>query len=251
MSKNKLAKFAELEGMSHVLQYPFARLRNEEFPFKGKWHADFFKNNNPVVIELGCGKGEYTVGLARRNTDVNYIGMDVKGARIWSGAKIVLEEQLKNAAFVRGEIEMLDRFFVPGEVSEIWITFPNPQMKKVNKRLTSTRFMDIYRSVLSPGGLIHLKTDSAFLYTYTKAMIELNGLAVMADTDDLYHGVTMEHLNVPDIRTYYEKQWLDRGLTIKYLCFKPGDKSIPLTEPDIEIEFDSYRSFGRNYSTTK
>ncbi len=247
MSKNKLSKFAELEGMQHVLQYPYARLQQESFPLTGKWHTDFFGNNHPIVLELGCGKGEYTVGLARHDETKNYIGMDVKGARIWSGAKAIQEEGLSNAAFLRGEIEMIKHFFAPDEVSEIWITFPDPQMKKVNKRLTGTRFINLYRHILKADGCIHLKTDSPFLYTYTRAMIELNGLEVMAKTDDLYASDNRERLGVPDIRTYYEQQWLSRGLTIKYICFRPGNK--PLQEPDIEIEPDNYRSFGRNNNT--
>ncbi len=199
------------------------------------------------MLELGCGKGEYTVGLARHDKAKNYIGVDVKGARIWSGAKAIQEEGLGNAAFLRGEIEMIKQFFAPDEVSEIWITFPDPQMRKVNKRLTGTRFIDMYRHVLKADGCIHLKTDSPFLYTYTRAMIELNGLEIVAETNDLYASDNRERLGVPNIQTYYEQQWLSRGLTIKYICFRLGNK--PLQEPNIEIEPDSYRSFGRHNNT--
>lgn len=144
-----------------------------------RWHEEFFNNDNPIVLELGCGKGEYTVGLGRRFADKNFIGIDIKGARIWSGATAAMREEMKNVAFVRTSIELLDKFFAPGEVSEIWITFPDPQMKKVNKRLTGTRFVEMYRRVLAPGGLIHLKTDSPFLYSYTTMMVTHNGLEVL------------------------------------------------------------------------
>lgn len=250
MSKNKLAKFAEVAQMPHVLEYPFARLQQESFPLKGVWNKSFFKNEHPIVVELGCGKGEYTVGLAGDEVNKNFIGMDVKGARIWSGAKISQEKGMTNVAFVRGEIEMLNAFFAENEVDEIWITFPVPQMKKVNKRLTSSRFLNLYRHVMKKGGIIHLKTDSPFLYTYTRALVTLNRFKVMADTDDLYAGNNMEKYGVPNIQTFYEKQWLSRGLTIKYLSFVlPSEGEIE--EPDIEIEYDTYRSTGRNTNALK
>ena len=160
MGKNKLAKFAEMETFPHVLQYPFARLQQEAFPLRGRWREDFFHNDRPIVLELGCGKGEYTVGLGELYPEKNFIGVDVKGARIWTGAKASHEAGMTNVAFLRGEIESLTSFFAPGEVDEIWITFPDPQMKKVTKRLTSSRFIRRYLEVLRPGGSIHLKTDS-------------------------------------------------------------------------------------------
>ncbi|WP_329902941.1 tRNA (guanosine(46)-N7)-methyltransferase TrmB [Porphyromonas pogonae] len=243
MGKNKLAKFAEMETFPHVFQFPFARLQQEDFPLKGEWSKSFFKNDNPIVVELGCGKGEYAVGLARRFPHKNFIGMDVKGARIWTGAKESYEEGLDNVAFIRGEIEMLESFFGSDEIDEIWITFPDPQMKKTSKRLTSTRFLNKYMSVLKPEGIIHLKTDSPFLYIYTKALVELNQLPIQVITEDLYASGKADE--ILEIKTYYERQWLDRGLTIKYIRFAPIHND-ELVEPDIEIEPDSYRSFSRS-----
>lgn len=248
MGKNKLRKFAEMEQIEFVLQYPFAVVQRDGFPYKGKWHKEFFLNDNPVVLELGCGKGEYTVGLARRFPDKNFIGIDIKGARMWTGAKQADAEGLTNVAFLRTNIELLGYFFCPGEVSEIWITFPDPQMKKVRKRLTSTRFLNLYRNIMAPGGVVHLKTDSPFLYTYTRLLAELNSLETVADTDNLYNcpNLTPLQSELLNIRTFYEQQWLDRGLTIKYIAFVlPTDETIPLKEPEVDIEFDTYRSFSR------
>lgn len=244
MGKNKLKKFADMETIDFVFQYPFSRLQQDSFPLKGHWHQDFFGNDNPIVVELGCGKGEYTVGLARRFPDKNFIGIDIKGARMWTGASEARAEGLRNVAFVRTSIELIESFFAPGEVSEIWITFPDPQMKKVRKRLTSTRFMDLYRKVLADCGTVHLKTDSPFLYRYTTLMVGLNDLPVECDTDDLYASGLAD--DILDIKTHYEKQWLARGLTIKYIRFRlpaTGD----LQEPDEEIEQDTYRSYSRGY----
>lgn len=244
MGKNKLTKFSEMETIDFVFQYPYARLEAEGFPLRGAWSKDFFQNDNPIVLELGCGKGEYTVGLARRFPHINFIGIDIKGARMWKGATRARDENMKNVAFLRTNIELLDRFFAPDEVARIWITFPDPQMKKSRKRLTSTRFMELYRRVLSDGGEIHLKTDSPFLYTYTREMTLLNKLEVITDTPDLYNsGLAGDILS---IRTFYEQQWLDRGLTIKYLAWKL-DHETNLLEPEIEIEHDTYRSFSRGF----
>ncbi len=241
MGKNKLRKFAEMEHFDCVFQFPFSQLREHGFPMRGSWAQTYFKNDNPIVVELGCGKGEYTVGLARFTPDKNFIGVDIKGARMHTGASAAVREGLTNAAFLRTSIELLSEFFAPGEISEIWITFPDPQMKKVRKRLTSTRFLEMYRGLLAAGGVVKLKTDSPFLYTYTRALLASNSAEPIADTADLYH--TPERDLVPDIRTHYEKQWLDRGLTIKYLEFRipEGD----LVEPDIEIPEDTYRSYSR------
>lgn len=244
MGKNKLKKFADMETIDFVFQYPFSRLQQDGFPLKGRWHADFFRNNNPIVLELGCGKGEYTVGLARRFPDKNFIGVDIKGARMWTGASEARESQMTNVAFLRTSIELIESFFAHGEVSEIWITFPDPQMKKVRKRLTSTRFMDLYRKVLVDGGKIHLKTDSPFLYRYTSLMTSLNSLPVEADTDDLYASGQADE--ILDIKTHYERQWLARGLTIKYICFGLPSNGA-LDEPDEDIEQDTYRSYSRGY----
>lgn len=232
-----------MAGYPHVFQYPFATLQAEGFELKGRWNEVFFKNNHPIVLELGCGKGEYTVGLGRLFPEKNFIGVDIKGARMWSGAKESQETGMTNVAFLRTSIELIAHFFAPGEVAEIWITFPDPQMKKVNKRLTSTRFMKMYREILSGEGLIHLKTDSPFMYTYTLEMARTNGYPIQVSTDDLYHsGMADELLS---IRTYYEQQWLDRGLNIKYIRFVCEERET-LAEPDVEIEFDPYRSFNRS-----
>lgn len=243
MGKNKLAKFDDMAGYPHVFQYPFAVLQEKGFELKGRWGKAFFKNNHPIVLELGCGKGEYTVGLGRLFPEKNFIGVDIKGARMWSGAKESLESGMTNVAFLRTSIELIAHFFAPGEVAEIWITFPDPQMKKVNKRLTSTRFMKMYREILSGQGLIHLKTDSTFMYTYTVEMAKANRYPIEVSTDNLYHsGLADELLS---IRTYYEQQWLDRGLNIKYIRFVCEERA-ELVEPEIEIEYDAYRSFNRS-----
>ena len=244
MGKNKLKKFAEMETFDNVFQYPFAVVEREGFPLKGNWIRDFFKNDNPIVLELGCGKGEYAVGLARRFPGKNYIGVDIKGARMWTGAKAAVKEGISNVAFLRTNIELIDRFFEAGEVSEIWITFPDPQMKKVRKRLTSTRFLELYRNILVADGIVHLKTDSPFLYTYTDALVKLNELPTEINTADLYHSDVVD--DILEIKTFYEQQWLDRGLTIKYIKFHL-DHTTELKEPDIEIEEDTYRSFSRGY----
>lgn len=235
-----------METMDFVFQYPFSVLKENGFPLKGKWGREFFGNDNPIILELGCGKGEYTVGLARRFPDRNFIGIDIKGARMWTGASQARAEGLSNVAFIRTSIELLPSFFSPGEVSEIWITFPDPQMKKVRKRLTSTRFMDLYRQVLKPGGVINLKTDSPFLYTYTSLLVGRNpeALELISRTEDLYGSRDAIQKELLDIQTHYERQWLDRGLTIKYITFKL-QPDIPLEEVEADIEFDTYRSYSR------
>ena len=248
MGKNKLKKFREMETIGCVYQYPFGLLRETGFPMKGKWREEVFRNSGPIVLELGCGKGEYTVGLARRYPDKNFIGVDIKGARMHSGACDARDNGLKNVAFLRTSIELLDRFFSEGEVDEIWITFPDPQMKKVRKRLTGTTFMALYRKVMKPSGRINLKTDSPFLYTYTSLMARLNSFPILADSPDLYdtaapHAASLDPA-LREIRTYYERQWLARGLTIKYLSFLLPPEG-PLEEPQDEIPLDTYRSFSR------
>ncbi|MDH6304901.1 tRNA (guanine-N7-)-methyltransferase [Parabacteroides sp. PF5-5] len=243
MGKNKLAKFDDMAGYPHVFQYPFAKLQEEGFDLKGHWKERFFKNDHPIVLELGCGKGEYTVGLARLFPEKNFIGIDIKGARMWSGAKESLEAGMQNVAFLRTHIELIAHFFAAGEVDEIWLTFPDPQMKKINKRLTSTHFMKLYRQILSDKGIVHLKTDSLFMFTYTMEMLKINQYPLLFSTDDLYNsGLSDEILS---IKTYYEQQWLERGLNIKYLKFVCEERET-LAEPDIEIEYDAYRSFNRS-----
>ncbi len=233
-----------MDKFPNVFQYPFSAVNAEGFPLKGEWNKEYFHNDNPIVLELGCGKGEYAVGLARKYPDKNFIGVDIKGARMWTGAKEALKENLSNVAFLRTNIELITHFFSAGEVSEIWITFPDPQMKKVRKRLTSTRFLDFYRNILIDGGIVNLKTDSPFLYTYTDALVQLNTLPTLINTADLYHSDVVD--DILEIKTFYEQQWLDRGLSIKYIKFHL-DHSTNLQEPDIEIEEDTYRSFSRGY----
>lgn len=231
-----------MKDFEHVVQVPFYTIEHNDFYLKGKWANDFFRNHHPLILELGCGKGEYTVELASKNPGINYIGVDIKGARLWKGAKLALERGLKNVAFLRTNIELITQFFGPEEVNEIWLTFPDPQMQKTRKRLTSTVFIEKYRNFLQPNGVIHLKTDSNFQYSYTHAMALLNQFEIIADTDNVYE---WEHLtDTLRIRTFYEKQWLDRGITIKYISFRPHYGE--LKEPTIEIEKDEYRSFGRS-----
>ena len=246
MSKGKLAKFADMERYENVFQYPYSVIDNVPFDMKGKWGEQYFKNGNPIVLELGCGKGEYTVGLAKLFPEVNFIGVDIKGARMWTGATQALEEGLKNVAFLRTNIEIIDRFFAEDEVSEIWLTFSDPQMKNPRKRLTSTFFMERYRRFLKDRGVVHLKTDSNFLFTYTTYMVERNSLPVLFRTEDLYHtdGFDTQTQTILNIQTYYESQWIDRGLNIRYMKFElPHDGQ--LSEPDIEIPLDDYRSYKR------
>lgn len=216
---------------------------------RGQWHEKFFNNDNPIVLELGCGRGEYTVGLARLFPDKNFIGVDIKGARMWTGATESLNEGMKNVAFLRTHIEFIDRFFAPGEVAEIWLTFSDPQMKKVTKRLTSTFFLERYRRFLVNDGLVHLKTDSNFLFTYTNYVVDENKLPVLFRTDDLYHTLSVEKdeevQRILGIQTYYEQQWIARGLNIKYLKFQLPTEG-ELREPDVEIELDDYRSYNRS-----
>lgn len=244
MGKNKLQKFSDMETFGCVLQYPRHILIDKGFPYKGTWDTEFFARPNPITLELGCGKGEYTVGLAAANPDRNYIGVDIKGARMWKGAKAVEENGMDNAAFLRTEIEMIQHFFAPGEVDEIWITFPDPQMQKVRKRLTSSRFLSSYRTFLRPGGVVNLKTDSPFLYEYTRRLVTLNGFEILMDTADLYGSGNADP--VSSIKTFYEQQWLSRGKTIKLISFRIGEGEIK--EPDCsDLEKDDYHSeFGRH-----
>lgn len=244
MGKNKLAKFAEMTSFPHVFQVSSSEiLSGKPFEYKGKWNESVFKNGNPIVLELGCGKGEYSVNLASLFPEKNFIGVDIKGARMWTGAKESFERKMKNVAFLRTNIEMIHHFFAVDEVSEIWLTFPDPQMKKKSKRLTATNFMKSYQQFVKDGGSIHLKTDSNFMFTYTCEMVRANRYPVIASTDDLYASVSGDP--VLNIKTYYEQQWLERGISIKYIQFKLEKRTV-FSEPDIDIEHDTYRSFGRS-----
>ena len=247
MGKGKLAKFADMETYENVFQYPYSVVEHVPFEMQGHWHEQYFHNDHPIVLELGCGKGEYTVELAKIHPDMNFIGVDIKGARMWTGTTQALNEGLKNVAFLRTNIEIIERFFSEDEVQEIWLTFSDPQMKNPRKRLTSTYFMERYRKFLIDGGLIHLKTDSNFLYTYTNYMVEKNHLSVEVRTTDLYSesSESSEYSEAASIQTYYESMWIARGLNIKYLKWhlpKTGE----LEEPDVEIELDDYRSYHRS-----
>ena len=243
MGKGKLQKFADMREYPNVVEHHFSIADATPFPMRGNWGKEFFKNDNPIVIELGCGRGEYTVGLARRYPDKNFIGVDIKGARMWTGATEAIEEGLSNVAFLRTNIEIIDRLFAQGEVSEIWLTFPDPQMKKYTKRLTSSLFLTRYRNILAADAVVHLKTDSNFMFTYTKYVTEVNNLPVVECIEDV-HGRD-EVSDVLQIRTYYESQWLSRGITIKYIAFNLPAKE-QYEEPDVEIELDEYRSYNRS-----
>lgn len=217
MAKHKLARFAENLTFKNLFQLSFEQLAECEFEMRGKWH-EFFGNNNPIVLELGCGKGEYTIAMARQLPDRNYIGVDIKGARLWRGAKTSNEENMSNVAFIRTRIELIDRFFAPDEVSEIWVTFPDPQPKKPNKRLTSQRFLTLYSHFLKPEAPINLKTDSRELYDYTlEEVVPAGGYKVEFATPDLYSSGYGGMATA--VQTFYESMFLAQGKPITYLRF--------------------------------
>jgi len=233
MGKDKLRKFKENENFKCLIQPRTEEVFRVDHPLKGHWGDKFFGNDRPIVVELGCGKGEYTVDLAVRNPSCNYIGVDIKGARLWKGAKYAEENGLPNVAFLRTRIEFIESLFAPGEVSEIWITFADPQIRREKKRLTSPLFMARYRRFLRQGGIVHLKTDSRYLHEYSKAMAEVNNLNILAcatdiydrDKDSLYES-TMASVCGRDaidalfeVQTFYESQYLAQGIPITYLSF--------------------------------
>ena len=223
MGKNKLARFEENRKLPNVIQ-PTREEALGNFELKGKWRESFFKNNNPIVLELGCGKGEYSVGMAKAFPDKNFIGVDIKGARFWFGAKEAVENNLKNAAFLRTQIELVDYFFAENEVDEIWITFPDPQIKyrRTKHRLTHPDFLARYQRILKPGGIIHLKTDSEFLHGYTLGYLQGAGHEIITAHHDIY-GAPEYEPGTPllrDVRTYYEELFSAKGKTITYIKFR-------------------------------
>lgn len=220
MAKRKLQKFAELGTFENVFQPTKADIAGGSFFLKGKWSSAYFKNNNPLILELGCGKGEYTTGLAEKFPDKNFIGLDIKGERLWKGSKTALDKKMSNVAFIRTQIEYINYFFDTNEVSEIWITFPDPQPKKAKakQRLTSSQFLERYKKFLLPGGIIHLKTDNAPLFDYTLEVIRENNHHLLLETHDLYKNSLQEE--ILGIKTYYETMFLGEGLPICYLRFQ-------------------------------
>ncbi len=246
MAKKKLERFAEMEHLSNVFQPRHEEVFRTDYRLKGKWHSEVFRNTHPIVLEIGCGKGEYTVELGKLYPEKNFIGLDIKGARMWQGAKTAFETGLTNVAFLRTYAELLESAFAPGEVAEIWITFPDPQMTKARKRLTGTRFLNLYQKFLTEDAIIHLKTDSPFLYTYTTELIKQNQLTTLVNMENLYNGELEDP--ILGIKTFYEKQWLSRGKTIKYIRFTLNGQQ-NLQEPDVEIEKDDYHSETRYMNT--
>lgn len=225
MGKNKLARWTELGSYDNVIQPEIEDVSGKDHPIKGRWNQDLFKNGNPITIELGCGKGEYTVGLANNFPQNNFIGIDIKGARMWRGAKTANEQKLPNVAFLRTRIEFINSFFSSDEVDEIWITFPDPHPggRNSNKRLTSPWFLNSYRLFLKDKGLIHLKTDNKELYDFTCKVLSHNNVETIISTNDLY---TEKIDNILSIRTHYEKIFLDAGLKINYLSFRLDKEKI-------------------------
>ena len=252
MGHGKLKKFAENEtfrcllqpSAEEVLADGFFNLRDHAV--KGHWNETMFDAPRPIVLELGCGKGEYTIDLAQRNPAFNYIGVDIKGARLWKGAKYATQHGMGNVAFLRTRIEFITAYFAPGEVSEIWLTFSDPQFRSENSRLTSPLFLERYRSFMKPGGIVHLKTDSMFLHRYSRAVAERNGLRILGCTEDLY-GTPQSDRHLPglpsetvealyDVQTFYEKMFLEQGYKITYLSFVI-DHDGPYEHPDFDEEY--------------
>ncbi len=220
-SKNKLRRFKENETFANVVQPSREEILDNSFAFKGNWRKDFFKNDHPLVLELGCGKGEYSVNLAKAYPEVNFLGIDIKGARFWRGAKTALEEDLSNVGFMRTQIELVDLLFDQNEVDEIWITFPDPQIKfkRTKHRLTNPEFLQKYKKILRPGGVVHLKTDSEFMHGYTLGLLSGLDEVIEFANHDVYknHGSPKE---VTAIQTFYEKQYLEVGKSITYVRFR-------------------------------
>lgn len=224
MGKDKLRRFGEMEDFSNVMQPTMDDIKNGH-PLKGKWSQEFFGNDKPIILELGCGKGEYTVGLARKYKDYNFIGIDIKGARIWRGAKTCLEDGIDNAGFIRTKVDFIDQYFGANEVAEIWLTFSDPQPKRPRKRLTSPLFMARYKQFLRPGGIINVKTDSDLLFEYTLEQIEENNYNNLLHSWDVYGDLLPNALEEDDIhyimgiRTFYESKWLAQDIKTKYVKY--------------------------------
>ena len=222
MAKRKLKKFAEVNSFDNCFFLSFEQAKEDSFQLKGKWHQAYFKNNNPIVLELGCGKGEYSVGLAKRYPDKNFIGVDIKGNRIHTGAKIAVENKMNNVAFIRTRIDFIESCFSEYEVSEIWITFPDPQPQKTRerKRLTNMMFINRYIKILIPNGKINLKSDSEPFYEYSKEVAANNGFAILDSTNNLYLNPNLRDEALTSIRTYYEKKFSEKGFNICFLKFE-------------------------------
>ena len=221
MAKNKLKRFADMATYTNVIAPRFDEVFRTHFKLKGRWAEEIFGNSNPIVLELGCGKGEYTIALSRKYPEKNFIGVDIKGARMWVGATEAMQNNLSNVVFLRTRIEFIKSCFASDEVSEIWLTFPDPQpqQSRENRRLTSPRFLQSYREIMQPKGIIHLKTDSQILFEYTCNVLKSNKLRILACTDNLYHSGYSD--DILSIKTYYEKMFMDKGFSIKYLKFIP------------------------------
>lgn len=220
MAKNKLQRFREMKDFPNVAEYTHNELAKGPHPLRGNWNRDFFKNNNPIVLELGCGKGEYTVNLARRFPDKNFIGLDVKGSRMYVGACMALDEKLTNAGFLRTRIDFINAEFGPNEIDEIWITFPDPQPHKPRKRLTSPLFLARYRQLLKPNGIIHLKTDSVLMHEFTRDVVAEENHHLLAKTANIYHDGLPHEAILTEIQTTYEKRFLGEGKPITYISFQ-------------------------------
>ncbi|WP_089820035.1 tRNA (guanosine(46)-N7)-methyltransferase TrmB [Kaistella treverensis] len=223
MGKNKMARFAENKTLPNVFQ-PTRAEALAEYPLKGKWRQEVFKNNDPIVLELGCGKGEYSVGLGKAFPEKNFIGVDIKGARFWFGAKDALENNLRNVAFLRTQIELIDRFFAEDEVDEIWITFPDPQIKyrRTKHRMTHPDFLERYKKILKKDGIMHLKTDSEFLHGYTLGLLQGLGHEILFANHDIYGAPEFDPETplLREIKTYYESLFEAKGKTITYIKFR-------------------------------
>ena len=218
MGKDKLKRFAENETFKNLFQHHYYHVKEERFPMKGKWHINYFKNNNPIVLELGCGRGEYTIGMAQSFPDKNFIGIDRKGARIWRGCKDGIEKNLTNVGFLRIKIEDIEHYFAQNEISEIWITFPDPQLKKERRRLISPNFISKYQKILNPVGVIHLKTDSRELYEYVLETAPRENWRIQKNIPDVYR--VAESSILTEIQTFYERKWLLEGKEISYIMLR-------------------------------